>query len=74
MQQWPELHLNMSTLQRPVMLLEVFTPQGSELHLDVSTVTPQGVGAAPELGWTTGACAAPGSVSYSGVSCIFRLL
>jgi hypothetical protein len=28
--------LDVSTLQRPVLILEVFTPQGPELHLDVS--------------------------------------
>ena len=53
--QGPELHLNVSALQRPVLLLEVSTTQGPELHLDLSALqrivlllevsTPQG----PEL-------------------------
>jgi hypothetical protein len=36
--QGPELHLDMSTIQRPVLLLDVstVTPQGLELHLDLS--------------------------------------
>jgi predicted transcriptional regulator len=38
-----ELQLDMSTLQRHVLLLDVSTPQGPELQLDMST--PQG----PEL-------------------------
>ncbi len=52
------LHLNLSALQRLVLLLEVSTPQGSELHLNVSALqrpvlllevsTPQG----PKLIWT----------------------
>jgi hypothetical protein len=33
----PELHLDVSTLQRPVLLLEVSTPNGPELHLNVHT-------------------------------------
>jgi hypothetical protein len=51
------LHLNLSALQRLVLLLEVSTPQGSELHLNVSALqrpvlllevsTPQG----PKLIW-----------------------
>jgi hypothetical protein len=32
----PELHLDVSALQRNVLLLEVSTLQGPELHLDVS--------------------------------------
>ncbi len=34
----PELHLDVSTLQRNVLLLEVSTLQGPELHLDVSAL------------------------------------
>jgi hypothetical protein len=33
----PELHLDLSTLQRAVQLLEVSTLQGPELSLDLST-------------------------------------
>ncbi len=38
--QGPELHLDVSTLQRglPVLLLDVYTPQWPKLHLDVSTL------------------------------------
>ena len=36
--QWPELHLDVSALQRNVLLLEVSTLQGPELHLDVSAL------------------------------------
>jgi hypothetical protein len=31
----PELHLHLSTLQRPLLHLGVFTPQGPKLHLDL---------------------------------------
>ncbi len=51
--QEPELHLNVSALQRPVLLLEVSTTQEPELHLDLSALqrivlllevsTPQGL-------------------------------
>jgi hypothetical protein len=34
----PELHLDVSTLQKNVLLLEVSTLQGPELHLDVSAL------------------------------------
>ncbi len=34
----PELHLDVSALQRNVMLLEVSTLQGPKLHLDVSAL------------------------------------
>ncbi len=34
----PELHLDVSALQRNVLLLEVSTLQGPELHLDVSAL------------------------------------
>jgi hypothetical protein len=34
--QGPELQLDVSALQRPVLLLEVSTPQELELHLNVS--------------------------------------
>ncbi len=34
----PELHLDMSALQRSVLLLEVSTIQGPELHLDLSAL------------------------------------
>jgi hypothetical protein len=34
--QGPELQLDVSALQRPMLLLEVFTPPGLELHLNVS--------------------------------------
>ncbi len=34
----PELHLDVSALQRNVLLLKVSTLQGSELHLDVSAL------------------------------------
>ncbi len=34
--QGPELHLDVSALQKSVLLLEVSTLQGPELHLDVS--------------------------------------
>jgi hypothetical protein len=34
----PELHLDLSTLQRAVQLLEVSTLQGPELSLDFSTL------------------------------------
>jgi hypothetical protein len=56
-QEEPLLHLDVSKLQRPVLILQVSTSQGPELHLDVSTIerlvllldvstfTPQG----PEL-------------------------
>ena len=43
----PELHLDVSTLQRNVLLLEVSTLQGPEVYLDVSA---------------TEECAAPGGV------------
>jgi hypothetical protein len=33
-----ELHLNLSTLQRAVLLLEMSTLQGPELSLDLSTL------------------------------------
>ncbi len=33
-----ELHLDVSVLQRPVLLLDVYTPQWPKLHLDVSTL------------------------------------
>ena len=33
-----ELHLNVSALQRLVLLLEVSTPKGPELHLKVSAL------------------------------------
>jgi hypothetical protein len=36
--QGPELHLDVSALQRNVLLLEVSTLQGPELHLDVSAL------------------------------------
>ncbi len=40
--QGPELHLDMSVLQRPELLLDVYsilyTPQWPKLHLDVSTL------------------------------------
>jgi hypothetical protein len=32
-----ELHLDVSTLEEPMLLLEVSTPQGPERDLDVST-------------------------------------
>ncbi len=44
----PELHLNVSALQRPVLLLEVSTPEG------------------PELIWTC--------LQYSGLCCSWRCL
>ncbi len=34
----PELHLDVSALQRNVLLLEVSTLQGPKLHLDVSAL------------------------------------
>ena len=34
----PELHLDVSALQRSVLLLEASTLQGPELHLDVSAL------------------------------------
>ncbi len=34
----PELHLDVSALQRNVLLLEMSTLQGPELHLDVSAL------------------------------------
>jgi hypothetical protein len=34
----PELHLDVSALQRPVQFLEMSTLQGPELHLDVSAL------------------------------------
>jgi hypothetical protein len=37
-QKGPELHLDLSTLQRTVLLLEVSTRQGPEVALDVSTL------------------------------------
>ncbi len=43
------MHLDLSTLQKPL------------LHMDVST--PQGAGAAPGLVYTTKGCAAPGGVN-----------
>ena len=36
--QGPELHLDVSALQRNVLLLEVSTLQGPELHMDVSAL------------------------------------
>jgi hypothetical protein len=36
--QMPELHLDVSALQRHVLLLEVSTPQGPELQLDLSAL------------------------------------
>ncbi len=36
--QGPELHLDVSALQRNVLLLEVSTLHGPELHLDVSAL------------------------------------
>jgi hypothetical protein len=36
--QGPELHMNVSALQRYVLLLEVSTTQGPELHLNVSAL------------------------------------
>jgi hypothetical protein len=36
--QGPELHLDMSTLQRPKLLLDMSALQGPELHLDMSTL------------------------------------
>jgi len=66
------LHLNLSALQRLVLLLEVSTPQGSELHLNVSALqrpvlllevsTPQG----PKLIWTC--------LHYRGMCCSWRCL
>jgi hypothetical protein len=47
----PELHLDVSALQRSVLLLEVSTLQGPELYLDVSA---------------TEECAAPGGVYTTG--------
>ncbi len=38
--QGPELHLDVSALQRSVLLLEV-SATGPELHLDVSTTGPK---------------------------------
>jgi hypothetical protein len=38
MPQGPELHPDVSSLQRHVLLLEVSTTQGPELHLELSTV------------------------------------
>ena len=46
----PELHLDVSALQRNVLLLEVSTLQGPELHLDVSA--PQGSVLVPEVSAT----------------------
>ncbi len=64
----------MSTLQRPVLLSEVSTPQGPELHLYVSTLqrpvlllevsTPQGSELHLEV--SAEACAAPGGVYTTG--------
>ncbi len=72
--QGPELHLNVSALQRSVLLLEV-SATGPELHLDVSALqrnllllevsTLQG----PELYLDVSAteeCAAPGGVYTTG--------
>jgi hypothetical protein len=65
-----------SALQRLVLLLEVSTPQGPELHLNVSALQRpvlllEGVYttwalAASERVCTTEACAAPGGVYTTG--------
>ncbi len=47
----PELHLDVSALQRNLLLLDVSTLQGPELYLDVSA---------------TEECAAPGGVYTKG--------
>ncbi len=69
--QGPELHLDVSTLQRPVLHLEVSTPQPLKLHLDLSTlqrcvqhreVTTSG------CVYNTESCAAAGGIYTAGVS------
>ncbi len=50
--QGPELHLDMSALQRLVLLLEVSTTQGPELHLDLSAL--QRLVLLPEVSTTQG--------------------
>jgi hypothetical protein len=47
--QWPELHMDMSTIKRIVLLLQMSTSQGPKLHLEVGQ-------------YTTEACATPGGV------------
>ncbi len=37
---WPELHMDVSTLQSPVLHIDMSSSQEPELHLDLST--PQG--------------------------------
>ena len=72
----PELHLDVSTLQRRVLLLEV-SATGSELHLDVSALQRSVLllelsATGPELHLETGRactteeCAASGGVYTTG--------
>ncbi len=51
----PELHLDVSALQRNVLLLEVSTLQGPDLHLDVSALCTIEASAVPGGVYTTGA-------------------
>ncbi len=51
--QGPEMQMDVSALQRSVLLLEVSTLQGPELHLDVSACTKE-------------ECTAPGGVYTTG--------
>ncbi len=56
----PELHLDASTstLQKPLLHLDVFPQQGPELHLDVSTLQRPVL----HMDYTAEACAAHGGV------------
>jgi hypothetical protein len=65
--------MNVSAIQRPVLLLEVSTPQGAKAYLDVSALQRNvlllkvstyttGTCAASERICTTESCAAPGGV------------
>jgi hypothetical protein len=59
--QWPELHMDMSTIKRIVLLLQMSTSQGPKLHLDVSTVHYRGM-------CYTGRC-----LHHRGLSCIWDM-
>jgi hypothetical protein len=60
--QGPELHLDMSALQRPVQFLEVSTLQGPELHLDMSALKRSVL------------LLEVSTVHYRGLSCIWTCL